>query len=156
MCRLGFVLVLSVLFVFVGKMSGQATERVLIPVPKNVIYAGQRISVALLRDRSVPAEYLGRVSVFTMSSEVLGKIARTTLMPNRPIPTNYVIEPNVVHVNRKTVMRFEQDGLTIVAEVVSLNNAKAGEAVRARNINSGIVVYGTANVDGTITALGVR
>ncbi|MEM7069144.1 MAG: flagellar basal body P-ring formation chaperone FlgA [Pseudomonadota bacterium] len=136
--------------------SAYGTERVPIPVPKNVVYAGQIIDARLLRDRSVPANYLSRVSVFTSASDVVGKIARTTLMPNRPIPTNYIIEPNVVEVNRKTIMRFQSGRLKITAEVIPLNAAKTGDMVRARNISSGVVVYGVANADGSISTAGVQ
>ncbi len=129
-----------------------AAERVFIPVPKNVIYAGQVLSDELLRDRSVPANYLNKVSVIANPLDVVGKIARTTLMPGRPIPVNYVVEPNVVEVNRKTLMRFQQGALKIVAEVAPLNSARVGEPVRARNIKTGIVVYGTAKADGSISA----
>ena len=136
--------------------SPHASERVAIPVPKNVVYAGQIIDQRLLRDRSVPVDYLGRVSVFTTAADVVGKIAKTTLMPNRPIPTNYLDEPNVVEVNRKAIMRFEVGQLRITAEVIPLNAAKTGEPVRARNINTGIVVHGVANADGSISTLRVQ
>jgi flagella basal body P-ring formation protein FlgA len=128
-----------------------SSEKVFIPVPKNVIYAGQVVDGRLLRDRSVPAAYLNRVSVFTSPIQVVGKIARTTLMPNRPIPTNFLVEPNAVEVNRKALMRFENAGLKITTEVIPLNAAKAGEPVRARNAKTGVVVYGTANADGSIS-----
>ena len=146
--------ILSIGFAIVVSASAiaSAAERVFIPVPKSVIYAGQRLSGELLRDRSVPVNYLNKVSVFANPAEIVGKVARTTLMPGRPIPVNYVIEPNVVEVNRKTLMRFEQGALKIVAEVAPLNSARVGEPVRARNIKTGIIVYGTARKDGSIAA----
>ena len=128
-----------------------AADKVFIPVPKNVIYAGQIIDGRLLRERSVPASYLNKVSVYAQQVDVVGMVARTTLMPNRPIPTNYLVEPNVVEVNRKTLMRLEHGMLRITAEVAPLNAARAGEPVRARNIKTGIIVYGVANSDGTIS-----
>ena len=143
------------LFIFsVLPMDVTASERVTIPVPKTVIYAGQTIDAQLLRDRSVAQKYLRRVSVFEASLELVGKVARTTLMPNHPIPINHVVEPNVVEVNKRTTMKFEQGMLKITAEVVPLNDAKTGEAVRARNISTGVVVYGTALEDGSIIANG--
>ena len=98
--------ILSIGFAIVVSASAiaSAAERVFIPVPKSVIYAGQRLSGELLRDRSVPVNYLNKVSVFANPAEIVGKVARTTLMPGRPIPVNYVIEPNVVEVNRKTAV----------------------------------------------------
>lgn len=134
----------------------QASERVDIPVPKNIIYAGQALSANLLGSRSVPVSYTHRVSIYKDTARLIGKVARKTLMPNQPIFTNNVVEPDVVEVNRKTLMLYNAGGLKISAEVSPLNAAKAGEPVRARNILTGIIVYGTANADGTIQAAGVR
>ena len=153
----GLIVGIATLLVFVlGAPDAPAAEPVPIPVPKNVIYAGQIIDSRLLRDRSVPASYLNRVSVFTAASQIAGKVARTTLLPNRPIFTNHVAEPNVIEVNRTTLMLFENGKLRITAEVSPLNAAKAGETVRARNIQTGIVVHGIANQDGTISVVHTR
>ena len=132
------------------------SERTDIPVPKNIIYAGQTLVPELLRSRSVPRDYTTRVSIYKDSRQLVGKVARKTLLPNRPIFTNTVVEPDVVEVNRKTLMRYDAGGLKISAEVSPLNSAKAGEPVRARNIRTGIVVYGTANADGTIQVSSIR
>ena len=130
--------------------SVQASEPIPIPVPKNIVYAGQVISGNFLRDRNVPQKYLSRVNVFTRHSDVVGKVAKTTLVPGRPIPTNYVKEPDVVKVNQRAIMLYRAGALKITAEVYPLNSAQAGEQVRARNIQTGIIVYGTAQDDGTI------
>ncbi len=129
-----------------------ASKFTAIPVPKNVIYAGQIIRDSLLRERRVPLEYLDRVSVMTSRLEVVGKVARTTLMPSRPISVNHVSEPDVVKVSKPTFMEYRQHALRITAEVLPLNSAKEGEFVRARNIHTGVIVSGTARKNGTISA----
>ena len=145
-----FAFLAATFFLFL--VPAQSSDREIIPVPRNVIYAGQVISAQLLGDRVVPKKYLARVSVFTNPNDIVGKVARTTLMPNRPIPTNYLMEPNVVEVNRRALMRFRSGSLRITAEVLPLNAARAGEPVRARNMQTGVIVFGIANVDGSITA----
>ena len=135
---------------FMGLSNSQASETTNIPVPKHIIYAGQTISSSLLRDRKVPIGYLSRASVFVDQSQLVGKVAKTTLVPSRPIPTNYVTEPDVVKVNQRALMRFRSGALTITAEASPLNSAKAGEMVRARNLQTGVIVYGTAQEDGSI------
>lgn len=127
-------------------------ERVDIPVPRNVIYAGQFIDQSLLRPRSVPASYPDRANVFASTDHLVGMVARTTLLPGRPIALNQVSEPDAVQVNRPAIMRYESHGLTITSEVLPLNSAKAGALVRARNIHSGVVVTGIAMADGSIRA----
>ena len=132
--------------------SARANERVDIPVPRNVIYAGQMIDSSLLKPRSVPASYPARASVFVTIDGLVGMVARTTLMPGRPIAVNQVVEPDVVRVNRPAIMRFVSHGLTITSEVLPLNSAKSGALVRARNIHSGAIVTGYAMADGSIQA----
>ena len=127
-----------------------------IPVPKNVIFPGQVISEALLRERVVPVEYLTRVSVQIDRSTTVGMVARTTLMPNQPIFTNSIVQPDVVRVNRPTIMEYISGTLKITAEVMPLISAKKGEFVRARNIHSGSIVTGIAMGDGTIQAKVLR
>lgn len=124
-----------------------------IPVPKNIIYAGQRIDIHLLKQRRVPARYLQQVSVITHANDVSGMVARTTLMPNRPIPTNYIIAPNVIQTGKPAIMVFSKGGLNITGEVMPMNSAKVGEYVRARNLSSGAIVNGIAQADGTITIM---
>jgi len=132
--------------------SVKAAETTPIPVPKNIVYAGQVISANVLRDRIVPVSYVNRTNVFTRHSDVVGKVAKTTLVPARPIPTNYVTEPNAIQVNQRALMVFNSGNLSITAEVSPLNSAQAGQQVRARNIQTGVVVYGVAQEDGTILA----
>lgn len=132
--------------------AARANERVDIPVPRNVIYAGQSIDSSLLKPRSVPANYPARASVFVGIDGLVGMVARTTLMPGRPIAVNQVVEPDVVRVNRPAIMRYVSHGLSITSEVLPLNSAKAGALVRARNIHSGAIVTGYAMADGTIQA----
>lgn len=132
------------------------TATSLIPVPKNIIYAGQTISSNLLRDRKVPVSYLNRFSVISQYSDIVGKVAKVTLVPSKPIPTNYLSEPDIVKVNKRTVIHFKSGALLITAEVMPLNAAKAGDTVRARNLQTGVVVYGVAQADGTILAGGYK
>jgi len=127
-----------------------------IPVPKNVIFPGQVISDALLRERVVPIKYLTRVSVQIDRIATVGMVARTTLMPNQPIFTNSIVQPDVVRVNRPTIMEYISGTLRITAEVMPLVSAKKGEFVRARNIHSGSIVTGIAMGDGTIQAKVLR
>ena len=147
---IGRFLFIAIVLLCFGQSATRAAENTRIPVPKTIIYAGQTISSNLLRDRIVPQKYLNRVSVITDYSEIVGKVAKVTLVPSRPIAINTVLEPYVVKVNVRTIMNFSYGGLRITAEVAPLNAARAGEMVRARNLGTGVIVYGTAQADGTI------
>ncbi|WP_075997079.1 flagellar basal body P-ring formation chaperone FlgA [Salaquimonas pukyongi] len=142
----------ALVWLFLAAVSVRAAETVDIPVPNGVIYPGQQITTAMLMPRSVPLAYLGRVHVFAGHPGLVGKVARTTLLPNRPIQLNQVVEPNVVQANVPTIMRYEKGALLITAEVQPLNSAKAGELVRVRTRFSKMIVSGVAQPDGTISA----
>jgi len=137
-----------------GALNALAGELVPIPVPKNIIYAGQRIEAHLLKERRVPTRYLLSVSVITRSIEAQGFVARTTLLPNRPIPTNHIMEPDVIKANKPVLMHFKVGMLSISGEMLPLNSAKKGELVRARNLQTGAIISGVAQADGTISAVG--
>ena len=149
--RLGFFLGLALVYQNSAFSAGQVTT---IPVPKNIIYAGQVITGHLLRGREVPLRYLAGVSVIENRMQVIGKIARTTLMPSRPIAINHVTEPDVIKVNKPTMLVYTIGMLKITAEVLPLNSAKAGEFVRVRNIRSGRIISGIAMTNGTIIIKG--
>ena len=153
--KLGFTTAIFAYVLQSSNLANAASDTTYIPVPKNVIYAGQTISYELLRDRKVPTDYLSRVSVFTGPDGLVGMVARRTLVPSRPIPTNHVSEPDVIKVNAPALMRFSSNGLTITAEVLPMNSAKEGEFVRVRNMQTGVIVSGIAQADGSIMA-GVR
>lgn len=129
-------------------VAGESTE---IPVPKSMIYAGRPIMASQLRGRVVPNKYLRGVSVFVKYEDIIGKVAKFNLAPARPIRTNQLDEPDVISVNRPVIMKYITGSLTITAEVIPLNSAKAGESVRVRNMQSNAIVYGVAMNDGTIT-----
>jgi len=148
-CQFGIVFAL---LSFNPAPPGSAAEATVIPVPRIVIYAGQKILDRHLKGRKVPLKYLDRVSVVTNRIEIVGKVARATLMPNQPISTNYVREPDVVIINKPAIMEYSSGLLRITAEVIPLNSAKAGEFVRARNIQSGAIITGTAKENGAIAA----
>lgn len=148
------LLTLSICFFSTCASMVSGSENLPIPVPKHIIYAGQQINPGLLRDRYVPQKYLNRVSVVTSHSEIVGKVAKVTLTPNRPIPSNAITEPHVVNVNVRTVLKFNRGALSITAEVLPLNAAREGETVRARNLQTGVIVFGIAQRDGTLLAGG--
>ena len=121
-----------------------------IPVPRVMIYAGQTVDSSKLRPRRVPFSYLRTVDVVTRASEAEGKVAKTTLVPSRPIPLSQLRAPDVIEASKPVRMIYRAGVLLIEGEAVPLQAAAAGERIRARNLHTGIVVFGTAMEDGTL------
>ena len=133
-----------------GAAAGQASNYTAIPVPATMIYAGQPITIGALTARRVPNRYLAVAHVIVDASTLEGKVARSTLVPGRPIAVNQVREPNVIDASRPTRVVYRSGGLVIVGEAVPLTSAAIGDRIRARNTETGVVISGVAQADGSL------
>ena len=144
---------IAVVFAAGQAVAGEG-EQTDIPVPRVMIYAGQTVDASKLRPRRVPVRYLQTVDVVTRARDAEGKVAKTTLVPSRPIPLSQLRAPDVIEASKPVRMIFRTGGLLIEGEAVPLQAAAAGERIRARNLHTGIVVFGTAMEDGTLLVTG--
>ncbi len=119
-----------------------------LPVPAQVIYPGDKITPAMLVD----AQDAGATdpNILWERSAIVGKVARRTLLPGRPIASFAVEEPRAVTMGALVPLLYEQDGLSIATTAQALQNGYAGQMVQVRNLDSGIVVTGIVQPDGTI------
>ena len=119
-------------------------------VPNRIIYPGQpspreALDVVPLR-RQLP-----NPGAFLMApEEAVGMIARSTLLPGRMMYTTAVRQPYLVETGAPARILFINGSLTISVVGVPLENGAAGDLVRVRNMDSGIVVNGVVMADGTI------
>jgi flagella basal body P-ring formation protein FlgA len=126
-----------------------AQERVL-PAPLVVIYPGETIRESMVGERSFGASGGAEGSVIDSKSALIGKVARRTLLPDRPIPAFAVDSPRVIAVNGAVKIVFEEAGLTIVAYGSALQAGGVGDLIRVRNQDSGLVVSGRVQPDGSV------
>jgi flagella basal body P-ring formation protein FlgA len=77
-------------------------------------------------------------------------VARRTLLPGQPVPINSVEKPVLVRRGEPARLVFREQGLVIIMQVEALQNGGAGNFVRVRNVDSGLVVSGRVQEDGTI------
>ncbi len=123
-----------------------------LPAPARVIYPGERIADAMLADlkdydEPPPGAVWDR-------ADLVGKVARRTLLPGQPIVAVAVEEPRLVTTGALVSIFYRQDGLDIAATAQALQNGIAGQVVQARNLDSGMVVTGTVQPDGSIRVRG--
>ena len=121
-----------------------------LPVPTAVVYPGQSVldkGVMPMRF-TVPGD---RLSAYVVEEGMLkDRLARRTLLPNQPILLSDLKSPNAVTVGVPTTLVYREDGLLITGLGTPLQSAGAGEAVRVRNVDSGVTISGVASEDGTI------
>jgi flagella basal body P-ring formation protein FlgA len=86
----------------------------------------------------------------TAIEDAVGKEARVTLYPGRPILLSQIGAPALVERNQLVRMVYAQGSLSIVTEGRALDRAGAGEAVRVMNLASRQIVTGAVAADGSI------
>jgi flagella basal body P-ring formation protein FlgA len=125
-----------------------------LPVPAAVIYPGDRISDAMLVDSQDPVQGAPPPNMLWDRADLVGKVARRTLLPGRPIPSIAVEEPRAVSTGAQVTLIYEQDGVSISTTAQALQNGYAGQVVQVRNLDSGLVVSGAVRADGSVVVNG--
>ncbi len=150
--RRGWAIVASLAFAFVATTSASAQTSV-VPSAKAVIYPGDIIDGGMLAD--VPIQLGGAGGPVVLSrSELIGKVARRTLLPGRAIPSSAIDNPRVVRNGAEIQMVFVEGGLTIATMGSALQDGGVGEVIKLRNEDSGVTVTGVVLPDGTVRVNG--
>lgn len=119
-------------------------------VPRSVIYPGDVIAEAALMQRKFvrPAE---SPAVFGENrDDLVGKVARRTLMPGELVPNSAVREQNLVMQGRSYRLIYNSEFVSIVGVGVPLQSASAGEMVSVRNPDTGLIVKARVQPDQTL------
>jgi len=128
-----------------------AAEPKIMPVPSITIYPGDVIQENCLVDRDVSADpALNKSTGMSSRADILGKVARRTLLPGLPIPPNAIATPAVVSHGTKVRILFEDGPLRITAYGTALQAGGAGDIISVRNLSSGLTVSGTVHEDGSV------
>lgn len=125
-----------------------ATVAAELPVPRAVIYPGDVISEAALVEQDVRAP--GHLPVVTTRGDVVGKVAKRTLVPGKPIPLNALRAAEVVAQGKTYRIEYAEVGLVISSYAVAISSGGVGDIVSLRNPDSGMVVRGTVTEQGTV------
>ena len=130
-------------------LAGPATAAERRPVAAATIYPGDIIREPMIVDADFPDALAGS-SYATTRGQLVGKVARRTLLPGQAIPVNAVGEPKLVTVGAMVRVVYQEDGLTISTYASALQAGVAGDLVSLRNLESGITVSGTVQPDGSV------
>lgn len=123
-----------------------------LPVPRATIHPGEEITGLKVIERRFPVRTTQQFSVVSHRNDLIGKVARRTLLPGKPIPVNSVEIQQLVKRGEPGRLVFREQGLFIVMQVEVMQSGGAGDMVRVRNIDSGVVVSGRVQQDGSIRA----
>jgi flagella basal body P-ring formation protein FlgA len=121
-------------------------------VPTRIIYPGEVISQEQVEEVEVtnPNVSGGYVSD---RSEVEGMISKQTLLPGRTIPIAVLRAPFAVTRGASVRLVFTIGSMTISAAGTPMQDGAVGDVIRARNIDSGVIISGTIMRDGTVQVM---
>lgn len=125
-------------------------EDVIVAVPSVTIYPGDVVGDEQIVERAFAAGTLGKFAIAQDRSMLVGKVARRTLLPGKPIPLNGVKDPDVVSRGGSVLAIYKAGGLTISSVVQPLRAGGVGDFIEARNIDSGKIIRGAIQADGTL------
>ena len=143
----GLIALISGLAVVSGARAGSIEH---LPVAAVTIYAGDIIAADMLTDATFPSGTAANYPVVASRDALVGKVARRTLLPGRPIARNTVAEPELVQKGKIVSAAYQSGALLITTSVLTLQSGSLGDAIQVRNIDSGKVIVGTVNADGTV------
>jgi len=135
-----------------ASMTAPQAAGIQLPVPRATIHPGHEITRQNLIDRRFPARTTEQFAVISDRNQLVGMVARRTLLPGKPVPVNAVSVQMLVERGQQGRLVFREQGLFIVMQVEVLQSGGSGDFVRVRNVDSGVVVTGKVQQDGTILA----
>jgi flagellar basal body P-ring formation protein FlgA len=121
-----------------------------LPVPRVIIYPGDVVSPAMIDERPLPVGSANLELVATSRAQVVGRIARRTLLPGQAITLNAVREPDAVKSGKPVTLVFRAGGLVMTSSAVAMQAGVVGDTISAQAQDSGAVVRGTVQADGTL------
>lgn len=121
-------------------------------IPKQVIYPGETIASEQVDVVAVTNPNLAGGYART-KEEVVGMVAKRTLLPGRTIPVHGLREAFAVKRGTSVRLTFAIGNMLISASGTPLTDASVGEVVKVRNIDSGSIVSGTVMADGTVQVM---
>ncbi len=140
-----------VLPLFLSGLAVADDTRSSFPVPKQVIYPGDTITEDMITLKPV-AQTKGVGPLATDVESLIGKTARRTLLPGQPIPRVSIREAYVVFQGKQVPVVFHSGTITITGVALALESGSAGEMISARNPDSGIIIRGVVQPDGSLRA----
>jgi flagella basal body P-ring formation protein FlgA len=141
--------VFGALLLVAGAQTATAREAAL-PVPRMTVYPGTAITQDMLAVRTFRGKDFDAAGYAAAPEDVIGKVARKTLLPNVPISTAGVRDPFTVVQGQPAVVVFRSGALMISSVAVPLQNGSSGEVISLRNTDSGTTIRGIVQADGTV------
>ncbi|MBV9286878.1 MAG: flagellar basal body P-ring formation protein FlgA [Hyphomicrobiales bacterium] len=131
-----------------------AAQNVGLPTPKSVIYPGEVIRDDMLVDNPEGGVRDGSGPFIESRALIVGKMARSTLLPGHAIPFAGVSNRKLVANGAAVKLIYAEGGLVIMTTGAAMQDGSIGDIVRVRNSDSGVIVSGAVQADGSVAVGG--
>ena len=121
-----------------------------LPVTTVTVYPGDAISDRMVTEAAFPEGTSRKFAVLVDRGELIGKVARRTILPGRLIARNAVTVPDLVEKGTIVPAVYEDGVLTITTSVLALQSGALNDAIQVRNIDSGKVIVAAVQADGSV------
>ena len=109
-------------------------------VPISVIYPGDEISAGMVAAQRFRVSDGAKSSYAQTPQDLVGKIARRTLMRGQPIPFAALRVKDVVVQGRTYALIYSSEFVKITGTGVPLQSGAAGDVINVRNPDTGVIV----------------
>jgi len=133
-----------------GFTSPALADRIPFLVPIKTIYPGQVIVATSVGEKLFYIKREAAPLYVSKIEQILGKVARRTLVAGKPIVLSSIVEPVKIERGQSVQMIFSSGALTISSIGVALQAAGIGDVIRLRNVDSGVIVSGRVHEDGHV------
>ena len=119
-------------------------------VPRNVIYPGDMITEDALVERKIRVSSENSAVFGENPKDLIGKMARRTLLRNEYVPRSAVREQDVVLQGRPYKVIYSSEALSIIGEGIAQKAGAVGETIPVRNPASGVLFKARVQSDQTL------
>lgn len=130
--------------------AGVAEGGEFVPFARVMIYAGEIVTEAMLEDRRASVRAGAPALPHISREQVVGRVARRSFLPGQPMSLAGLREPEVVHSGKPVTLIFRSGDLVITARGLAVQGGAVGEVVSVQNAESGSIIRGVAQSDGTV------
>lgn len=133
------------------RVDGEIWTEIPLPVPTRRLSPGDVIAEEDITLIPVRTAQVGARSV-TDKESLVGMEVKRVLTAGRPIQSNSVTTPIVVHRNKPVTVQYRQGSLLVTAQGRALEDAATGSLVRVQNVDSNRTLTATAIGPGLVSA----
>jgi len=134
-------------------LSGQVMATAEVPVLRDMVTRGQLIGQDLVDYSLVPANRLTSDLVVD-PADLVGKAARRTLHPGRPLRVADLMAPIVVAKNKVVSMVYQSGAMQLTARGRAMGDGGAGDTIKVLNIDSKRTVDAVIVDNDTVNVVG--